>query len=296
MKAVSIINYKGGVGKTTIAANIAAQLAYLGKRVMVIDLDPQTNLTFSFIRVEDWKLNYQDTKTIKFWFDSIIDGTKPIPSFSDLVVKKNKVDIISSHLGLIDVDAELATQLSSASDRQHRLNFIRTYSHIRQELKKLANDYDIVLFDCPPNFSIVTRNAIIASDYYIVPAKMDYLSTLGINQLKNHINSLIKQYNSYCIEPSQETVNPKFLGVVATMVAIRNGELINAHKDYASQLRRSNIDMFETYIRENKTLYADAPSYGKPIVLEKYASNQTHRNVVYELESLTSEFIKKVGA
>ena len=175
MKVVSIINYKGGVGKTTITANLASEMACRGKRVLVIDLDPQTNLTFSYMKVEEWSNTYEKEKTIKYWFDSIIDGTKPVPSFKDLIVRKNGVDLICSHLGLIDVDIELAAGLSAGTERQHRNNFIKTYSYIKNELNTLKGQYDIVLFDCPPNFSIVTKNALIDSDYYIVHAKMDYL-------------------------------------------------------------------------------------------------------------------------
>lgn len=68
MKAVSVINYKGGVGKTTVTANIASEMAYRGKKVLVIDLDPQTNLTFSYMKVEQWKENYEKSQTIKYWF------------------------------------------------------------------------------------------------------------------------------------------------------------------------------------------------------------------------------------
>lgn len=197
MKVVSVINYKGGVGKTTITANLASEMVCRGKKVLVIDLDPQTNLTFSYMRVEEWSKTYEKEKTIKYWFDSIIDGTRPVPSFKELIVKKSGVDLICSHLGLIDVDIELAAGLSAGTERQHRNNFVKTYSYIKNELNRLKGQYDIVLFDCPPNFSIVTKNALIASDYYIVPAKMDYLSTLGINQLKNHVVSLVKQFNDY---------------------------------------------------------------------------------------------------
>jgi ATPase len=294
VKVVSIINYKGGVGKTTITANLASEMACRGKRVLVIDLDPQTNLTFSYMKVEEWSNTYEKEKTIKYWFDSIIDGTKPVPSFKDLIVRKNGVDLICSHLGLIDVDIELAAGLSAGTERQHRNNFIKTYSYIKNELNTLKGQYDIVLFDCPPNFSIVTKNALIASDYYIVPAKMDYLSTLGINQLKNHVTSLVNQYNDYVTDESK-MAKPIFLGVIATMIAVRNDEPISAQKVYIQQLKRNGITIFDSKIRENKTIYADAPEYGIPVVCQIVSSGSTYGQVVSELKDLTTEFTRKVG-
>lgn len=294
MKVVSVINYKGGVGKTTITANLASEMVRKKKRVLVIDLDPQTNLTFSYIKVEKWRSEYEKNRTIKYWFDSIIDGTKPIPTFKELIVKNNGVDLICSHLGLIDVDIELAAGLSAGTERQHKNNFIKTYSYIKNELVTLENKYDIVLFDCPPNFSIVTKNALIASDYYIVPAKMDYLSTLGINQLKNHVDSLVEQFNRYTEEDMKKT-HPTFLGVIATMISVRNNKPISAQQTYVQQLKRNGINMFTSMIRENKTLYADAPEYGIPVVCQNVSSGSTYEQVVLELKKLTDEFIGKVG-
>lgn len=294
MKVVSVINYKGGVGKTTITANLASEMVRRKKRVLVIDLDPQTNLTFSYIKVEKWHSEYEKNRTIKYWFDSIIDGTKPIPTFKELIVKNNGVDLICSHLGLIDVDIELAAGLSAGTERQHKNNFIKTYSYIKNELVTLENEYDIVLFDCPPNFSIVTKNALIASDYYIVPAKMDYLSTLGINQLKNHVDSLVEQFNRYTEEDMKKT-HPTFLGVIATMISVRNNKPISAQQTYVQQLKRNGINMFTSMIRENKTLYAYAPEYGIPVVCQNVSSGSTYEQVVLELKKLTDEFIGKVG-
>lgn len=295
MKTVSIINYKGGVGKTTITTNLAAELAHRGKKVLIIDLDPQTNLTFSFVKVDDWHRKYEDKQTIKSWFDEIIDDGKPkTSSFENLIIDVGNIDLICSHLGLIDVDIELAVGLSASTERQHKHNYIKTYSYLKNELDRLRDKYDIVLFDCPPNFSVVTRNALIASDYYVVPAKMDYLSTLGINQLRNNVNQLVKLYNSYSEFVKAEDVNPEFLGVVATMIMIRNDVPIRAHQSYINSLEGNGIPVFSSMIRENKTLYADAPEYGVPVVLQTHASG-TYRDVVSELETLTTEFIRKVG-
>lgn len=294
MKVVSIINYKGGVGKTTITTNLAADLAQRGRRVLVIDLDPQTNLTFSFLKVEEWKNNYEEDMTIKYWFDSIIDGTKPVPTFKDLIVRKANLDIICSHLGLIDVDIELAAGLSAGTERQHRNNFIKTYSYIKNELNTLRDDYDVVLIDCPPNFSIVTKNALLASDYFIVPAKMDYLSTLGINHLRNHVNKLVKQYNEYCKDTENPPVNPELLGVIPTMIAIRTGEPIEIQKYYIDTLKRNKIPLFDNSIRESKTIHASAPESGTPVVLMNHKFG-TAAAAIKELRDFTTEFIRKAG-
>lgn len=104
MKVISFINYKGGVGKTTLASNIAADLACRGNRVLYIDLDPQSNLTFSFFKVDEWQNNFQSSLTIKNWYDGFIDGSD-LNDIAKFIVKPTKVnqftnknlDIICSH-------------------------------------------------------------------------------------------------------------------------------------------------------------------------------------------------------
>ena len=307
MRIVSVINYKGGVGKTTIVANLVAELAFRGKKVLCIDLDPQASLTFSFVSVDAWRQNYEQDKTIKNWYDAFIDETIDFdlpsliisPTRVNNIVRRNggKVGLICSHLGLINVDLELATRLAGASPRQARNNFLRVYSRFKQGLSAIAEgDYDYLLVDCPPNFNIVTRNAIVASDYYLVPAKPDYLSTLGIDQLNRHVLDLITDYNNYVHQannPQWESVSPKMLGVLFTMIKIYSGEPISAQKQYIRQIESLAVPVLITYIRENKTIYANAPEYGVPVVI-KAVSGETYENVQQELEELTSEFIRIV--
>src|SRR6266542_2348254 len=140
---VSVINYKGGVGKTTLTANLGADLAARGRRVLLIDLDPQASLTFSFFRVPEWETQLADALN-----DDAFAG------------------------------------------------------------------YDAVLIDCAPNFNMVTRNAIVASDYVLVPARLDYLSTLGIDYLRTRLSRLIEDYNGKARSP----INPEIVGVVYTMI------------------------------------------------------------------------------
>ena len=114
MKVVSIINYKGGVGKTTLSANLVAGISKK-KRVLAIDLDPQANLTFSFISIPTWRQKFEKENTIKHWFDAIIGNEQPLPPLKNLIVENRGIHIISSHLGLIDVDIELAVGLAGAT-------------------------------------------------------------------------------------------------------------------------------------------------------------------------------------
>lgn len=306
MLTISIINYKGGVGKTTLTANIAAELAFNKKRVLVIDLDPQTNLTFSFLKPDDWEQNFQD-KTIKTWYDAFIDNDRDL-NLKDLIIrpkrvnnrlkelgKEGSIDLISSHLALIDVDLELAAKLWGGTERTNRRNFLRVHSRLKAGLKELENSYDFVLIDCPPNINVVTKTAIVASDFILSPAKPDYLSTIGIDQLQNHVTKLVDDYNTKIDDPNEfYPISPIFTGVIFTMVGIRNNAPYKALQHYISQVQRLGIPTFETIIRENKTLHSEAPQDGVPVVLSD-APTETHQNVRSELENLVSEIISRTG-
>jgi len=304
-KVISVINYKGGVGKTTLTANLGAELAFQGHNVLLIDLDPQTNLTFSFIKVDEWQKNYEE-KTIKKWFDAFIDDDLEF-NLNELILHPTrvnrrlnqcgpatgKVDLISSHLGLINVDLELSAKLWGGSDRTNRRNFVRVHSRLKEGLKQVGeSNYDYIIIDCPPNFNIVTKTAIIASDAILLPAKADYLSTIGIEQVKKNVTELVEEYNtklSHGELNEYDTINPEITGVVFTMVGVRNGEPISAQRQFIAQVERiSGIQVLDVKLRENKTIYADAPQVGIPVVLED-VKGETYVNVRTELEKLVEE-------
>jgi chromosome partitioning protein len=307
MKIVSVINYKGGVGKTTTTANLAAQLAFEGLKVLLIDLDPQTSLTFSFVKPEEWEKDLAKDKTIQAWFDSFSGGS-PM-ALEDLIFEPKKVKssigggngsihMIASHLGLINVDLELATELGGANMKQSKQNFLKVHRHLIDGLATIdQNDFDIVLMDCPPNFNITTKNAILASDHILIPAKPDYLSTMGIDYLRRALKSLVDDYNEYAAYDQGQNVkllDPQILGVVFTMVQFYNGEPIAAARPFIAQTAKLGIPVFKQPIRENKSIHAEAPQEGVPVVLVHYG-NQTHDNVVKEFEIFAKEFRKKLG-
>lgn len=306
MKVVSVINYKGGVGKTTITANVAAELARTGRRVLMIDLDPQTNLTFSFLRVADWERDFAENRTIKQLFDSLLQNEET--NFQNLIFQPNRaalalqgngrLDLISSHLGLINVDLELATLLGGASMRQIKQNFIKVHRRLADALNTIDDDeYDLVLIDCPPNFNIVTKTAIVASDFILVPTRPDFLSTLGIDYLIRNTSDLVRDYNDYAqegAEPSDE-IEPATIGVLFNMIQERSGAPIGAQATYIEQLRQqSGLAIFDSYVKRNDTLFAGAPETGVPVVLTR-VSGVTYRGVVEGLQQATADFADSIG-
>jgi chromosome partitioning protein len=304
MDVIAVINYKGGVGKTTVTSNLAGELAFRGKKVLLIDTDAQASLTFSFVTPDQWDRDYKPSKTIKSWFDAISEGNEPL-SLNNFVVsptqinsylinsrKSGRVDLICSHLGLINVDLELATLLGGANMQQTKKNYLKVHGKLREAIEDLSNnsDYDIVLIDCPPNFNIVTKNAIVASQKILIPAKPDYLSTLGIDYLSRSVNQLVKEFNEFAeIDTNLEKIYPQTMGVVFTMIQITSGQPISAQRQYISQTKRLGISTFEKYFRENKSIFANAPESLMPVSLQKY-SNVTHSGIVEEIEAFVDEF------
>ncbi|EOT2968559.1 MAG: AAA family ATPase [Clostridium perfringens] len=309
MEIISFINYKGGVGKTTLTANVAAELAFRGKRVLVVDLDPQTNLTLSFIDLKQWQDLDKEGKTIKHWYDEFLDADLD-ESLKDLIVVPRKVNsvlegmrsegylhLISSHLELINLDMELATRYGGNSERTIRSSFLRLFSRLKKGLEEVEDEYDLVLIDCPPNFNIVTQNAIIASDMYLVPAKADFLSTLGIDQLVRHIDSLTEKYNKYVSEDDSsrwKSINPQLVGVVFTMINIYKGNPIQAQNSYIHQVSRNGYTVFDNFIRNNNTLFANSPEYGVPVALNDSVEG-LYLDIRTEIEDVVQELINRAN-
>lgn len=154
-------------------------------------------------------------------------------------------------------------------------------------------EYDLVLMDCPPNFNITTKTAIVASNHILIPAKPDYLSTLGIDYLIRNLNELIHNFNEYANldeDNPESSIDPSILGVVFTMVQIYGGVPISAQRPFIAQTKKLKVPVFHAYIRENKTIFADAPQYGVPVVLNAYNTG-TYDEVVKEIEEFVAEFI-----
>lgn len=181
VQIVSCINLKGGVGKTALAVNMAAYYGSTGLKTLLIDLDPQTNATFSCITVDKWKEHAKDRGTVA----DILGARKHVNAqakqkkISEVVLQQvfTNVDLVPSHLDLFTIDLDLA----SATAREFRL---------KKALAEVDNKYDLIVCDCPPNLTIPTQNAIAASTHYVVPISADFLSSLGIGILLSRIEQL----------------------------------------------------------------------------------------------------------
>ena len=304
MHIVSVINYKGGVGKTSVTANVAAELAFRGFKVLMIDLDAQASLTFSFMKPDVWNESFAPSRTIKTWFDSFQDGN-PIklssliytpPKIEGRVSKRNgSLHLIPSHLGLINVDLELATELSGATLQQAKRNFLKVHRRLIDGIDdSIRSEYDVLMIDCPPNFNIVTKTAIIASDHLLIPARPDYLSTLGIDYLIRSTNQLVSDYNDFAsLDPdANQKISPRILGVVFTMIQEYRGKPMAAQRPHIRSVQQmDDLNVLQHYVKRNDSVFADAPQYGVPVVLNRYG-NQSHESVVRGLEEVTTDFSK----
>jgi chromosome partitioning protein len=293
-RVVSVINYKGGVGKTTLTANIGAELANRGRRVLLIDLDPQASLTFCFYAAEEW----DEERTILQWIGPLLVGQEPEPLSRFLVtpprvndvVKANggRLDLIASHLQLIDADQDLAAELGGSRAQVRSPNFLRVHRMLADALAGEAfADYEVILIDCPPNFGMMTRAGVVASDWILVPARPDYLSTLGIGYLRGRLSELIDDYNR-AVELHGAVVpdiSPEILGVVVTMIQYAGSQPINIHRLKIRSLEELEVTVFEQNLRQSNTLFGEGDG-ALPVVLAPVGNSI----VQYELQQLTSEF------
>lgn len=209
---ISCVNLKGGVGKTAVAVNFAAHCGLIGKRTLLIDLDPQTNATFSCIEIDKWEEHAANHGTVAdlLGVRGHTSAEGAAREAKDVIRKgvfKN-VDLIPSHLDLFSIDLDLA----SATARETKL---------RKALRPVLDNYDIVICDCPPNLTIPTQNALALSSHYVVPISPDYLSGLGVGLLLKRVKQL-----------SEDLENSlKHVGIVISRVgrpAVHREQTVNA--------------------------------------------------------------------
>lgn len=227
-KVISIANQKGGVGKTTTTVNLASILARRGKKVLLIDADPQGNAT-SGLGVE---------KEVEFsTYDVLVNDTQIQDTIQDTMIKNLKV--CPSDINLAGAEVELVSMMS----REQRLN---------EKLNEIKNQFDYILIDCPPSLGLITLNAFTASNSVLIPVQCEYFALEGLGQLLNTINLVKKHLNK----------NIQIEGALLTMYDIRtnlSNQVVKEVKKYF------NNKVYKTVIPRNVRL-SEAPSYGMPII------------------------------
>lgn len=252
---ISVINHKGGVGKTTTTVNISAGLARLGKRVLTIDLDTQMNLTHSLIGdLEEDELNITE---------SILDDKVSLKA----IIKPTGVDnlhIAPSGESMVNLDLKLH---SAPVRREFKL---------KDALKKeLVSEYDFIIIDNPPHISFTTVNSLIASDYYIVPVSAEYLPLVGIR----HLIKTIEQ-----IKPSNPAISN--LGYILTMVDRRE----SISTDVENILRESfPEEVFQNVVRVNTKMKA-CPQKRQTIFQAETSKGKGHSDYL----SVTKELLQRL--
>ena len=251
-RIIAFVNQKGGVAKTTTCLNVAAALATKGKRVLLIDLDPQGNLTSSvgLNDLDSYATTYELLTQNADIADIIIDNVNGL------------YDVVPTDIRLALAEMELVTKLGRESI-------------LKRQLQTIQDAYDYVLIDCPPNLGILTLNALTTCNEYIIPLQAEYLALKGLVMLQK------------TIEEVKQELNPglSLSGVVLTMYDNRT----NLSQEVLENITEFFTDkVFKTRIRKNVSL-AEAPAMGNNIISYKRDSNGAKDYMALGMEIMEQE-------
>jgi len=229
-RVISIVNQKGGVGKTTTAINLSSCIAVAEKRVLLIDIDPQANASSGLgVRLEEEEYSIYEV----ILSDADIRNT---------IVKTNvpHLDVLPSNIHLVGAEVELV----DVADREKKL---------KSAIQYIKDDYDYIFIDCPPSLGLLTLNALSASDSVLIPIQCEYYALEGLSQLLNTIHLVQKGLNK----------DLKLEGVLLTMYDNR----LNLCNQVVAEVREYFKEkVYKTVVNRNVRL-GEAPSFGKPIIM-----------------------------
>jgi len=229
-KVISIANQKGGVGKTTTSVNLGACLAYIGKKVLLVDIDPQGNAT-SGVGIDKADVD-------QCVYDVLVDDVEASQVIRPTVVEN--LYSIPATIQLAGAEIELVPTIS----REVRL---------KRALEKVKDEFDYIIIDCPPSLGLLTLNALTASDSVLIPVQCEYYALEGLSQLLNTVRLVQKHLNNEL----------KVEGVLLTMLDARTNlgiQVIEEVKKYFQD------KVYKTIIPRNVRL-SEAPSHGEPIII-----------------------------
>lgn len=277
---ISTINLKGGVAKTTTTVAMAEILsAEFGKRVLVVDLDPQTNATVMLIGEEEWKNRNDNGHTLAQLFKDALEEDPNARRFdlsATLVDRVSNVqdvysvDLLPSSLDLIEVQDRLASMPSGPYFANVPTDILR------RAIRPIIDNYDYVLIDCPPNLGIITLNGLRISTGYVIPTIPDFLSTYGIPQIISRVEDFSQNIGEEI----------EVMGVIITKYRGQS----SLHKNTVSSLRRDYKNVFKTVIPEATAIAASAEFAPISTLRQKYGYQgefDRYRNLTSEIMNTT---------
>lgn len=229
-KIIALANQKGGVGKTTTSINLAASLATLEKKVLLVDADPQANATSGLgIPLEESRYTI---------YECLIDEVEP----QDAVIRTSVegLDLLPSHIDLVGAEIEM-------------LKMPERESVLKKLLRPMRDRYDFILIDCSPSLGLITVNALVASDSVIIPVQCEFFALEGISKLLNTIRIVKDKLNSS-------------LEIEGFLMTMYDGRLRLAKQIYDEVKGHFGDLVFDTVIQRNVKL-SEAPSHGLPVIL-----------------------------